>query len=174
MRYFVNIRDQVLEVEVDGDSIRVDGVQVEATLVPAGPGGVRSLRLGDRSHALVPGDRRGDARILHLDGERFRLEVVDERTRHIREMAGAAGGASGPRPLKAPMPGLVVKVEVEPGQPVTQGQGIVIVEAMKMENGLTGEADGIVSHVLVRPGQPVEKDQILVDFAAPDEQGEGE
>ncbi|HSG46720.1 MAG TPA: biotin/lipoyl-containing protein [Longimicrobiales bacterium] len=172
MRYFVTIRDEVLEVDVDGDRILLDGVPVEARIVPGASSGVRSLRLGHRSHTLVAGDRHGDIRILHLDGERFRVEAVDERTRRIREMSGGAGGVAGPRPLKAPMPGLVVKVEVSAGETVTRGQGLVIVEAMKMENELKAEADGVVSHILVQPGQAVEKDQVLLDFAAP-ESGDG-
>lgn len=168
MRYFISIRDEVLEVEVDGDRVRVDGREVEARLLPGEGTGPRSVRLGHRSHAVIPGHRRDDVRVLHLDGERFELQVVDERTRRIREMSAGVGGAAGPRPLKAPMPGLVVKVEVTPGQEVTRGQGLVIVEAMKMENELRAETDAVVARVLVEPGQAVEKDQVLVDFAAPE------
>lgn len=168
MRYFISIRDEVLEVEVDGERVRVDGQEVEARLLPGDAQGPRAVRIGHRSHAVVPGERLDDVRVLHLDGERFRLEVVDERTRRIREMSAGAAGSAGPRPLKAPMPGLVVKIEVAPGQEVTRGQGLVIVEAMKMENELRAETDAVVARVLVEPGQAVEKDQVLVDFAAPE------
>jgi pyruvate carboxylase subunit B len=67
------------------------------------------------------------------------------------------------------MPGLVVKVEVEEGERVEAGRGLVIVEAMKMENELKAEAAGVVSRIHVEAGQAVEKDQILVDLAAPEE-----
>lgn len=173
MRYFVTIRDEVLEVEVDGDRVLLDGAPVDARLLPGPPAGLRSLRVGHRSHALVAGARRADVRTLHLDGERFDVEVVDERTRRIRQMSGPAAGQGGPRPLKAPMPGLVVKIEVAPGEPVTRGQGLIIVEAMKMENELKAEADGVVARILVSPGQAVEKDQVLLDFAAPETSGDG-
>lgn len=169
MHYFVTIRDEVMEVEVDGDRILVDGSPVEATLGDGAGTPVRSLRLGTRSHALVTGPRKGDVRTLHLDGEAFRVEVVDERTRRVRELTVAAAGAQGPRPVRAPMPGLVVKVEVAVGDRVVPGQGLVIVEAMKMENELRAEAEGVVAHILVEPGQAVEKDQILLDFQAPEE-----
>ncbi|MDT8340427.1 MAG: biotin/lipoyl-containing protein [Longimicrobiales bacterium] len=167
MRYLVTIADEVLEVEVDGERVLLDGVPVSARLLPRGEGGVRSLRLGTRSISLVPGVRNGAERALFLDGEGFRVEVVDERTHRLREMRRAVGGPAGPRPLTAPMPGLVVKVEVEEGQAVTAGQGVIIVEAMKMENELRAAADGVVVRILVAPGQAVEKDQVLVDFAAP-------
>jgi biotin carboxyl carrier protein len=81
-------------------------------------------------------------------------------------VTGAAAAATGPRPVRAPMPGLIVRVEVEPGQEVRAGQPIVIMEAMKMENELRAEAAGLVARVLVAAGQPVEKGAILVEFEA--------
>jgi pyruvate carboxylase subunit B len=99
------------------------------------------------------------------------VEVVDERTRVIRELTRAAAGAAGPRPVKAPMPGLVVRVEVDEGDEVREGQGVVIVEAMKMENELRAEADGRVARVCVAAGDAVEKDQVLLELASLDEAG---
>ena len=170
MRYFVNIEGEVLEVEVDGRHVRVNGQPVDARLLATNGSSERSLRLGHASHAVVAGGRRGDTRVLHVDGTRVDLEVVDERTRRIREMTGAAGGSAGPRPVKAPMPGLVVRVDVSPGEAVAAGQGVAIVEAMKMENELRAEADGVVARVLVKAGEAVEKDQIIMDFQAPEEE----
>jgi pyruvate carboxylase subunit B len=63
------------------------------------------------------------------------------------------------------MPGMVVRIEVSEGDMIRAGQGVVIVEAMKMENELTAEADAIVTKVMVAEGQAVEKDQLLVDLA---------
>ena len=70
------------------------------------------------------------------------------------------------------MPGLVVKIEAEEGQEVVRGQGLVIVEAMKMENELKADGDGQISKILVEPGQAVEKDQVLVEFQAPNPDSE--
>lgn len=170
MKYFVEIEDQVLEVEVDGHTVRVDGEPVEADLLGRAGDDTRLLRLGHTARSVVVGPARGDRRVLHLDGRPVPMSVVDERTRRVREMSGAAGAAGGPRPLTASMPGLVVKVDVEVGQAVVEGQGLVIVEAMKMENELRAEAAGVISRVLVKPGQAVEKDEVLVDFAAPEDE----
>jgi len=71
------------------------------------------------------------------------------------------------------MPGLVIKVEVQEGDAVVGGQGLVIVEAMKMENELKAEGEGRVARVLVAPGQTVEKDQVLVEFESPEDASEG-
>ena len=95
--------------------------------------------------------------------------VVDVRTRAIREMTGSTAEQSGPKPVRAPMPGLVVKVDVEPGQQVEPGQGVVIVEAMKMENELTSEVGGRVATVHVTEGQAVDKDEILIEFEVPED-----
>jgi biotin carboxyl carrier protein len=89
---------------------------------------------------------------------------VDERTRHIQSLTGAAAGDRGAAPLKAPMPGLVVRVLAEPGQDVTRGAGVVVLEAMKMENELKAPADAKVKTVRVRAGEAVEKGQVLVEF----------
>jgi pyruvate carboxylase subunit B len=59
---------------------------------------------------------------------------------------------------------MIVRVEVEAGDHVSAGQGVVIVEAMKMENELKAEAPGIVSKVLVEPGTAVEKGMVLIEF----------
>ncbi|MBA3522410.1 MAG: acetyl-CoA carboxylase biotin carboxyl carrier protein subunit, partial [Gemmatimonadales bacterium] len=69
-----------------------------------------------------------------------------------------------PAALKAPMPGLVVRVQVAVGDPVAAGAGLVVLEAMKMENELRAGVAGVVRTVRVQPGEPVEKGQVLVEF----------
>jgi biotin carboxyl carrier protein len=64
--------------------------------------------------------------------------------------------------IVAPTPGLVVEVEVEVGQTVRAGQGVVVVEAMKMENELKAPADGVVASIAVQPGQTVDKGAVLL------------
>ena len=169
MRYFVTVEGRTVEVDLAGDAPVVDGTPVaaEVSRLPGTP--VRHLVVGDHSHVLVAtreGKERWD---LHLDGERFEVEVIDERTRAIRAMTGQGAAPAGPKPVKAPMPGLVVRVQVEPGDRVEKGTSVVIIEAMKMENDLKAEGDGVVSRVLVEPGQAVEKGAVLVELEAAEE-----
>lgn len=175
MKYFVTIEDETFEVDLTPEGARVDGEDVTADLAPI-PGTAVHTLLADRdSHRLVAhkvGQGRWD---LHMGGRRLEAEVVDERTRTIREMTGAGAGVSGPAPVRAPMPGLVVKVEVEVGDVVEAGQGMAIVEAMKMENELRAEGPGVVAAVHVEAGDTVEKDQVLIDLdpvVGDDEPGE--
>lgn len=165
MKYFVSVLGHELEVEVDGERVAVAGRTLAATLalVPGTP--VRQLLLDGRSEALAlePGGGAGRWAITRR-GERFEVEVTDERARHIRGLTGGGERAAGPAVLKAPMPGLVVRVQVELGQSVTAGAGVVVLEAMKMENELRAAAGGVVRQIRVRPGEAVEKGQVLVEF----------
>jgi pyruvate carboxylase subunit B len=168
MRYFVKVAGEEWELVVDGDRVEVGGREVQARILDGPSGEPVALELAGVTHALVAGPQGGEGRVLHLDGRRHRVEAETERERRVREMKGVGAGSRGPRPLKAPMPGLVVKVEVEEGEAVEEGQGLVIVEAMKMENELQAEAGGVVARVHVQAGQAVEKDEVLLEFQEPE------
>ncbi|HEX2166368.1 MAG TPA: biotin/lipoyl-containing protein [Longimicrobiales bacterium] len=166
MLYHVTIGSRVVTVELTGDRVLVDGEDAGvADLVPLPGTPVRHLQLDGRSVTVVA-HRDESSWSLHVDGWPVRAEVVDERTRAIRAMTGRAGAAQGPRPVRAPMPGMIVRTEVSVGDTVRAGQGVVVMEAMKMENELKAETDGIVARVLIEPGQAVEKGAVLVEFEA--------
>ena len=173
MIYHVTIGERTLVVEVEGGRVTVDGDPVEADLGRVGDGPVRSLLVDGASYRVAASASGGGVWDLHLGGRRVRAAVVDERTRAIRAMTGNGAAALGPRPVLAPMPGLVVRVEVAEGDTVRAGQGVVIVEAMKMENELRAEASGVVRRVHVREGEAVEKDQVLIELAPLDGDGDG-
>lgn len=162
MRYFVSVGEQMLEVDVERGRVTVDGEPVEAALSALPGTAVRHLLLDAHSYSLTaqPGDRRGRWH-LALGPDRFRVEAVDERTRAIREMSGG-DETEADRTVVAPMPGLVITVEVEVGQQVRAGEGVIVVEAMKMENELKAPRDGVVTRIEVQPGQTVEKGATLL------------
>jgi len=169
MKYFVQIGAREVVVEIEGDAIRVDGELVSAVLEPLPGTPLRQLRLGDRTVVLeVVGGGRGAWELGHR-GERWAAEVVDERTRHIRTLTGGERPRSGAGEVKAPMPGLVVRVLVEPGQRVEAGAGLAVLEAMKMENQIKAPTAGVVVAVRVAAGQAVEKGQVLVALGPVDE-----
>jgi pyruvate carboxylase subunit B len=163
----VTVADRTIQVDLTGDHPKIDGTKVDAEMTQVPHSAVRHIIVDGRSVPLVlrPGEGRGEW-VVHAAGRRFEVQVVDERTRSINEMTGGAQTARGPKPLRAPMPGLVVRVEVEEGDSVAAGQGVVIVEAMKMENELKSDGGGVVSRVHVVAGQAVEKGAMLVEFAS--------
>jgi pyruvate carboxylase subunit B len=164
VRYIVTVLGREIEVEVDGEQVTVAGRSHTATLSHLAGIPVRQLLLDSRSEALAVESIGGGRWAITRHGERYDLEVVDERTRYIRKLTGTGDRSRGPAALKAPMPGLVVRIQVEPGQSVTAGAGIVVLEAMKMENELRASAPAVIKSVHARLGEAVEKGQILVEF----------
>ena len=165
MKYFVKVGDDEIEVLVDGDSVSVNGDAHHASLSSVEGTPVSLLRIGDEVSRVV--SRSGDARgrfTLWVDGFRFEAEALDERARTIRELTGASAGAAGPAPIVAPMPGMIVRVSAQVGDQVQPGQGLVVMEAMKMENELRAAAAGTVRAVLVQPGTAVEKGTVLLEL----------
>jgi pyruvate carboxylase subunit B len=165
MKYLVEINGTRHEVDVDGANATMSDVNGMATLAPANGAPVRIMRIGDRVVRVL--HRRGEGKgvyTLDIGGYSYAAEAVDERTRVIRDMTAKAGGVSGPAPLKAPMPGLIVRVNVAAGDVVQAGQGLVVMEAMKMENELRATAAGTVKAVHSTPGSAVEKGALLVEL----------
>ncbi|MQA90912.1 MAG: hypothetical protein GEU90_11830 [Gemmatimonas sp.] len=162
MRYYVTVAGRTVEVEISGDAIVVDGTPIEAALLTVPGTDLRHLMIGTESHPLLvrTGGRNGTWHVT-LNGRTLLVEAIDERSRTIREMSGAPT-TDAEKVVVAPMPGLIVRVEVEVGAAVTMGQGLIVVEAMKMENELKAPADGIVKKIEVAAGSAVEKGAVLV------------
>ncbi len=167
MKYLVKVAGsgKSHEVVVVADAVNVDGDLVVGRVAEIEGTPVRMVTIGDEVHRVVVrrGAQRGDY-TLWVDGHRFEVEALDERTSAIRELSKLSAAASGPAPLVAPMPGLIVRVNVQPGDKVAQGQGLVVMEAMKMENELRAQAAGTVKSVNAAPGMAVEKGAILIEM----------
>jgi pyruvate carboxylase subunit B len=164
VKYFVAVNGRQVEVDLEGGRVTVGGVVYHAALIPVPGTPLRQLRLGDRTLVFsVESPGRGAWHLGH-HGDRWELEVVDERTRHIRTLTGEGQRRVGGGVLRAPMPGLVVRVLVEPGQRIPAEGGVVVLEAMKMENQLKAPAEVVIKSVKVSPGKTVEKGEVLVEF----------
>jgi biotin carboxyl carrier protein len=163
--YVVEVNGRRLNVEIlDGEAI-VDGVKYRASMhtVPGTP--VRIVGVNDEVHRIVLRERvaRGRYR-LWLDGHRYDAEALDSRARAIRDMQASVAMPTGPAPLRAPMPGLIVQLRVQVGDTVAAGAGLVVMEAMKMENELRAISAGKVRAVHVSVGAAVEKGALLVEL----------
>jgi biotin carboxyl carrier protein len=166
VKYIVNIAGRRVEVTLDADQASVDGGAPERVKLSDLEGTpVRLVTIGDAVHRVTA--RRDGERgsyTLRIDGRRFAVQALDERTRTIRDLSTAAAGPAGPQPVKAPMPGLIVRIDVNVGDQVVAGQGVAAMEAMKMENELRAPAAGKVKAVHATVGQAVEKGALLVEF----------
>jgi len=165
VKYVVAINGESRSVSLEADGVRYEGELLDATLGDSDGSPIRVVRIGDEIHRAVVQKRDGrGVYTIWVDGYRFDVEALDERTRAIREMSAAAEGPSGPAPVKAPMPGLIVRVNVSVGDEVQAGQGVVVMEAMKMENELRTTGAGRVKAVHATPGLAVEKGALLVEL----------
>jgi pyruvate carboxylase subunit B len=124
---------------------------------------LRQLWLDGRPHTLVV-MWEGERWVVELGGERWTVLVEDERTRELRTRTGRAARRPGAAVIRAPMPGLVVRVQVERGQRLEAGAGVVVLEAMKMENEISAPGPGVVRKIHVAPGQAVEKGAALLEM----------
>lgn len=167
MKYFVRIGGQELIVNLDAEGVHFGDESVRAHVEDVSGTPVHMVTIGSEVHrVLVRRDReRGKgAYALWVGGYRFDVEALDERSKVIRELSGAKDKAMGPAPINAPMPGLIVRVCVQVGDQVQTGQGVVVMEAMKMENELRSSSAGRVKAILAKPGMAVEKGARLVEL----------
>ncbi len=161
MKYHVNVGTGERLVEIRPGMVDLDGETVSCE--------VAVLPLGDRilvrfGTEMATGFARRTDGSWHicLNGRVFDVTVDDERAHHIKQLATVSAPAQTVTEVRAPMPGLIVRVEVEEGQSVESGQGLVVIEAMKMENELRAESAGIVTAVYVEPGVIVNRDDAVV------------
>ena len=169
MKYIVDLDGSRFEVNLDGDLARVDGGPPRtARLMDVEGSPERLLTIGADAHEMhrLIARREGPRGhyVLILNGRRYVVDALDERARAIRDLSGSAVASSAPRHLTAPMPGLVVRVNVSSGDAVAAGQSLVVMEAMKMENELRAPAEGKVKAVRCAVGTAVEKGTVLVEF----------
>ena len=172
MKYFVTIGARTVEVEVDGNRVTVDGVGLETQFAAVSGTPLYHLLLGGASWTVAAELLEGAGRwALGMVGERVEVTVQDERGRGIEAVSGQGQPAVGGGTVRAPMPGLVVRIEVAEGQQVDAGAGLVVVEAMKMEHELRAPRPGMVQTVHVAVGQAVEKGASLVTLKSPEPSG---
>ena len=165
MKYVVEVNGRMLNVSTESGTADVQGTGARATLDPFIGTPVRTLRIGERVVRVVVHERGSKGRYtLDIDGHRYHVEALGERARAIQELAARSSPPAGPAPVVAPMPGLVVRVNVAVGDSVAAGQGVLVMEAMKMENELRASAAAVVKSVRVTVGTAVEKGAILIEM----------
>jgi biotin carboxyl carrier protein len=162
MKFEAELDGETIAIEVSGEDGRYRVAIGEAvTDVDARQAaeGIWSLLIGPVSHVVDVSERDGVS-VVEVDGERYRVRVEEETRYIIRTRGGKA--ATGGQVLRAPMPGKVVHIEVEVGQAVKPGDGLVVLEAMKMENEFRAAVAGTVREIRVQAGQAVNAGDPLV------------
>ncbi|MFU8806725.1 MAG: acetyl-CoA carboxylase biotin carboxyl carrier protein subunit [Bradymonadaceae bacterium] len=164
-QYFVTSGEEERRFEVEtleDGRYRVNTPEGDELIIDAYAPNVGQLHLlvGERAYD-VDVRENGEGYGVRLGGEAHHVDVLNERQRRM-QIAGTGGKKGGGPDLTSPMAGKVVAVNVEPGEVVDQGQAVIIIEAMKMENDLKAHKSGKVERVHVEAGQLVEIGDVLV------------
>jgi biotin carboxyl carrier protein len=158
-----NATPTVIDIETLGDgryAAQLNGTRYELDSLVL-PHGAVSMLVNGESYAIEFEERPDGEVAVQVNGQVTRVDVADERTLRLRA-ASAGFSVEGKQTLNAPMPGKVVKVLVTVGQQVEEGQGLVVVEAMKMENELKTPKAGKVVEIATKEGVAVEAGAKLI------------
>lgn len=153
------------EIQQAEGALLVNGQQMDWDLEALGGNRYHLLWQG-RSYQveLVSMNKEEKSLKLQLNGQVHTVQVKDRYDLLLEKMGLSDLAASKINQLKAPMPGLILSVNVEAGQEVQKGDPVLILEAMKMENVLKSPGEGVIKEVKVKQGDSVEKNQVLVVF----------
>ncbi len=157
MNYYVKLGEEEILVQVDETGVAQFNVVVDGKETD-----VDAHRVSNNTWSIIIGNRIYEVDLTMKDeeidiligGDRYSLRVLNEQKRALHSVREAAGG--GKQLITAPMPGKVVKILVKEGEEVEGKQGVIIIEAMKMENEFKSKATGKVKEVFVSEGDVVD------------------
>jgi biotin carboxyl carrier protein len=162
MKYQTIVNGETFDVEINQDGrILVNGEERVVDFRELRRGELYSLLLDYRSFEAAV-EERDDLYHVLMAGDLYEVKVTDERSRRLESAFMAFGDTGGEVSIRAPMPGLIVRVAVVEGQAIKKGETVVILESMKMENELKSPRAGRVQEVAVREGQAVEAGALLL------------
>lgn len=158
--------DQLWEVDQPtADTITLNGQAFSWDIADLGAGRYHVLHEGRSYNAeIVSADYTTKDIVLKINGQRVELHAKDRFDLLLERLGMSNAAATKVNELKAPMPGLIVDIRVQPGQAVLKGDPLLVLEAMKMENILKAPADGTVNSIKVTLRDNVQKGQVLVQF----------
>ncbi len=159
MAYIVTVDDKKFKVAVEKQGkefkVKLDDKEFLVEIME-NKAGLLNLIINNKSYTVFLEDEK-----ISVGGEEYNIEIIDEK---IKDLIKSGKGFDHKKEvvIKAPMPGLIVEVEVNPGDKVKPGQGLIIVEAMKMQNEMKTPKDGVVKQINVKKGQTVNSGDTLI------------
>jgi biotin carboxyl carrier protein len=168
MKYQVQIENKSYHLEVVNSTsdlkLYYNGKPIEFDYFQIHPAGLYSIIIKGKQYRIWLDPKENGNYHVYLNHQLLKTAVEDERKILRKALRASQKEKSGLTKIKAPMPGLVVQVEVESETSVVPGQGLVIVEAMKMENEIKSPVAGKVKKLHVKQGDAIEKDALLLEI----------
>lgn len=164
MKIYIPQENRFSEYEIveDGEFLKIhDGERLHIIdLKPLGKH-LFSALLDNQSYMMEAVRLERKVRLV-LNQHEYVVPVLNEREKIEAEILGESEGLTAVGEIRAPMPGLILKIEVKEGDPVKTGQPLIIMEAMKMENEIRSQTEGKIEKIFVEENQKVEKDNLLL------------
>lgn len=164
MKIYIPEKNSFAEFEIieNGDLLTIsDGKKTHNIDLKLLGNNLYSLIIDNQSYTIEATKSKGEVRIV-FDQNEYTVPVMSNREKIESEILGTSASAEGKGEIRSPMPGLILKIEVEKGDSIQSGQPLIIMEAMKMENEIRAQFDGDVQEILVKENQKVEKGDILI------------
>jgi biotin carboxyl carrier protein len=166
MKYIVTVENRKFGIQLDersgGYEVKIKGKVFPVDIVKVNESNYYSIIIANRSYEAVLSSNDGTEYRCYLQNELYTVDVEDELSRSFKALGIGVKSDLNEEIIKAPMPGLIVGIEVKEGERISRGDGVVIMEAMKMENELRTTMGGTVSQILVTVGTKVEQNTTLV------------
>ncbi len=165
MQFFAKISPKEFQIAVNDSGqkniIKIDGKTAQVEFQEVGSGNLFSLLVNQRSYQTFI-ERRTNGYLVTVNNHKYFVELEDERTRQIRQLIKTDEQVHRQVEIKAPMPGLIVKINVKEGDVVRKGDSLIFIEAMKMENDIRASAAGRVKKIFKKEKASVDKDAVLM------------
>lgn len=157
--------DKTWQVDIQKDAILLNETPFNWDITPIGANTYHIIHnYKSYTAELVQADYQAKAFTFKINGTTHTVSVKDQFDLLLDKLGMSNANTQKVNDVKAPMPGLILEIKVQPGQEVKKGDPIMILEAMKMENILKSPGDGIVKEIKVAVKQNVEKNQVLILF----------
>lgn len=158
MNYKLNIDDQ-FEFEFNEENIQ------NIDITPSGENQFHIIKDNQSYIAkIVESDFNNRTISIEINGSVYNINISDENDELVKKLGLTVVAGQKMKNVKAPMPGLVLEVSVKVGQEIAKGDGLLILEAMKMENVIKAAGEGIVKSINIEKGNTVDKGELLLEM----------
>jgi len=162
--YKVSVDEQPeIEITLINGKYAMNNVPSDLDIVSNSDGSFHVLYNG-KSHQIKVSESQKDTLKLVINNRKTETRIKNELEDLLAKMGMDEVSGSAMNELKAPMPGMVLKIHVAVGEQVKKGDSLLVLEAMKMENNIKALGDGIVSTIRIQAGDKVEKNQVMILF----------
>ena len=163
-KYTIHLEKKDLEIRIEDQRIFVDNKLVDPSLQSIYHH-VYSFLLDNKHYDVVIAEHQGKDYTVEIESNTYTVRINDHRDLLLQHYGVAQIDQTTNEPIRAPMPGLVLDVLVSEGDRVASGQGLLILEAMKMENEIKATSDGVIGRIYVNIGDAIGKNDVMIEWS---------